>query len=301
MFGFMRSRGCGRHYCGVCKTIGSEYGHAPRMLLNHDIVLVAEIMTALSPEKPADPVLARRNCLRLPKRGEAPAALRFAAATTVLLAEAKLRDHAADTRSAVWRGLGRLLRPRYRRAAEDLRSFGVEVDNIEQELATQAEIERRPVSLDQLAGPTASATAAICGAAAGVAGRSDAKAALSNFGAAFGRLVYVLDAWHDFERDAASGQFNALRALYGRAERSAVDEAAGEVERAIAALPMEAGRRENLRSRLQANFTFAIAPGEGKKKISDCLPDCAPDCCDGCCDSCCDCDCCCDCGSCDCG
>lgn len=307
MFGFMRTRGCQRHYCAVCKTIGAEYGHAPRMLLNHDTVLVAEIMSALSPEPLRHPSLVRRNCLTLPRQNEAPLALRYAAATTMFLAGAKIRDHVTDSGRAGWRLLTRALGSRYRKASSHLADWGLPVAGIEQALASQPEHEAHPQSLDQLAGPTALATAQVCGNAAHLAGRPDAVDGMSRFGAAFGKLIYVLDAWHDYKRDTRDGQFNALHALYGSRDnaKADLDAAAAQVDRAIADLPLDTRPREALRARFQANLTFALEPAAkvAKRKASDCLPDCFPDSCDACCcDSCDCCDCCgsCDCGGCDC-
>jgi hypothetical protein len=297
MFGFMRTRSCQRHYCGVCKTIGSEYGHAPRMLLNHDTVLIAEIMTALSPEPVRHPVLSRRSCLQIPKAGSTPLALRYAAAATILLAGAKIRDHAADTGKAGWRLLSGALNSRYRAAKTSLEGWGLGVERIESELATQTTREASPASLAQLAAPTAFATSAVCGSAAVAAGRPDAEPALAGFGDAFGRLIYLLDAWHDYAKDAVSGQFNAIQAIHGSREqgRAAIDAAAREVEQSIQALPLAGRAREALRTRFQANLTMSMAAKkEAGSKLSDCLPNCMPDACD----SCCDCDCCCDCGSC---
>ncbi|HLM60716.1 MAG TPA: DUF5685 family protein, partial [Pyrinomonadaceae bacterium] len=60
MFGLMRAKKCGTteaekhlrrlNYCGTCKTIGALYGQKARLLLNHDTVFLAEILTALRDE-----------------------------------------------------------------------------------------------------------------------------------------------------------------------------------------------------------------------------------------------------------
>ena len=60
MYGLMRARHCGQsleqserhrfHYCGTCKTIGRLYGQRSRLLLNHDTVFMAELLTLLSAE-----------------------------------------------------------------------------------------------------------------------------------------------------------------------------------------------------------------------------------------------------------
>ena len=38
------------HYCGVCKTMGKNYGHKSRFLLNYDSVFLAELMSELNRE-----------------------------------------------------------------------------------------------------------------------------------------------------------------------------------------------------------------------------------------------------------
>ena len=109
MFGLMRAKKCGMsaeeknfrrlHYCGTCKTIGSLYGQKSRMLLNHDTVFLAEILTSLSDENVSDWQKSYQsyNCLSLPKN-EMPLSLQFAATANVILAEFKITDHISDTR-----------------------------------------------------------------------------------------------------------------------------------------------------------------------------------------------------------
>ena len=302
----MRTKACARHYCGVCKTIGAEYGQGPRMLLNHDTVLVAEIMTALNPSTARHPALTKRNCFRLPNPEEAPLPLRYAAATTMLLASAKVRDHVTDTGKAGWKLLGRFLKKSSSAASTKLEDWGLPVAEIEARLASQSSLEAAPLSFSQLAAPTAFATSAVCGSAACAVGRPDAEQALARFGDAFGRMIYILDAWHDYAKDAASRQFNAIQALHGTREnaRPELDAAAREVSEAIAAMPLPEKSRDALRLRFEANLSASVEGAEAvKRKASSCLPNCAPNCCDACCDfeCCCDCTCCgscCECGSC---
>ena len=108
MFGLMRAKNCGlsadeKHfrrlnYCGTCKTLGTVYGQKSRLLLNHDTVFLAEILSALSGEDVKDWQKSYQsfNCLSLPESGESPAALEFAATVNIILTEFKLADHLAD-------------------------------------------------------------------------------------------------------------------------------------------------------------------------------------------------------------
>jgi hypothetical protein len=108
MFGLMRARKCGisadeKHfrrlnYCGTCKTIGAEYSAKSRVLLNHDTVFLAEILSSLSGTDVDgwQRSFQSYNCLSLPK-GSIPASLQWAAAANVILAEFKIDDHIADS------------------------------------------------------------------------------------------------------------------------------------------------------------------------------------------------------------
>jgi Family of unknown function (DUF5685) len=45
-------------------------------------------------------------------------------------------------------------------------------------------------------------------------GRADLQPAMRELGREFGRLIYLLDAFEDYERDARRGEFNAIRAAW---------------------------------------------------------------------------------------
>src|ERR1700738_2230627 len=92
------------HYCGACKTIGRQYGQSARLLLNHDAVFLAELLTSLGGADVEAWSADYRswNCVRLPEAADIPPVLAYAAAATILLSEYKLADHAADSRSRIW-------------------------------------------------------------------------------------------------------------------------------------------------------------------------------------------------------
>src|ERR1700730_5118310 len=114
MFGLMHFRGTTEaveerrrwrmHYCGPRKTTGRQDGQRSRMLLNHDIGFLAELLTALSAEdveKWGNPYRSW-NCMNIPADGEIPPVLRYAAAVNVLLSDYKLADHEVDSRKRRW-------------------------------------------------------------------------------------------------------------------------------------------------------------------------------------------------------
>jgi hypothetical protein len=216
MFGFMRhhssaDREWRRHYCGTCKTLGTLYGQPARMLLNHDATFLAELLNAGNglPES-----YDSWNCTRMPKRDQIPVVMRYAAAINVLLSDYKVRDHEVDAPSVRWRWARRLFSPSFRKAQRDLAGLGFPLQQTDAILERQPEIEAQyPADIDALAGPTAKITAIVFAHGARLAGRQEQAEVMSRLGDHFGRLIYLIDAWQDRERDARTGQFNALRSV----------------------------------------------------------------------------------------
>jgi Family of unknown function (DUF5685) len=240
MYGLMRARHCGQsveqserhrfHYCGTCKTMGRLYGQRSRLLLNHDAVFLAELLTLLSTEsspRNADKAYLSYNCLSLLGSEDGmPLALQLAAAANILLTEFKVADRIKDGGLVRWRLVQRLFSGGFRRATAMLRRAGFPVDELRRLQDRQDERESNPVSprrspaaaLRRLASPTAAATAMFFAHGARAVGRQEAPEvahAMRRLGYDFGRLVYLLDAFEDYEEDWRQGEFNALRAAFG--------------------------------------------------------------------------------------
>src|SRR5262245_30954944 len=237
MYGLMRARHCGQsveqserhrfHYCGTCKTMGRLYGQRSRLLLNHDAVFLAELLTLLSAEsspRNADKAYLSYNCLSLPGSEEGmPRAFQLAAAANILLTEFKVADRIKDGGRVRWRLVHRFFSDGFRRATAMLLRSGFPVDDLRRLQDRQDEREAGPISprrnpaaeLRRLASPTAAATAMFFAHGARAVGRPESAGAMWRLGYDFGRLVYLLDAFEDFEKDWRQGEFNALRAAFG--------------------------------------------------------------------------------------
>lgn len=285
MFGLMKARTCSidddakelrrLQYCGTCKTLGSLYGQKTRFLLNHDMVFLGELLSALGDgveePMPWDTAFVSRNCLSLPaKDAPIPPSLSFAAAATVILAEEKLRDHAADSGRLRW-GLGqRLYSGSFDEASRWLKERDFPLDDMRAVLAGQAMREElvrtgrregsREESLAYLAEPTAFATGLFFAHGAKFAGKAEAADSLHSLGRAFGALVYHLDALEDYERDARTGEFNAFRAVLGGVEgaRQQIWSMGVEVCHLIEELSIPAGRRDLFATRLRTNLSARL-------------------------------------------
>jgi uncharacterized protein DUF5685 len=249
MYGLMRARHCGQspeqsdhhrfHYCGACKTMGRLYGQRSRLLLNHDVVFLAELLTLLSveptaPTMPAMPTVLNvdkaylsYNCLSLPKSEDGmPRALQLAAAANILLTEFKVADRIKDGGLFRWRLIERFFSGGFRGGAALLRRLEFPVDELRRLQNRQDEREAVSISsrrspaaaLRRLASPTAAATAMFFAHGARAVGGLKAPElvdAMRRLGYDFGRLVYLLDAFEDYEKDSRRGEFNALRAAFG--------------------------------------------------------------------------------------
>ncbi len=268
MFGLMRFR-CGpvdedhrrwrMHYCGTCKTLGSRYGQRARLFLNHDAAFLAELLDALTAGDCEQWAHAYRswNCLRLPDDQEIPPVLRYTAAINVLLGEYKVRDHELDSGKRRWVWLRHWFSPAFHKAQTDLAALAFPVSECDRILRRQAELEAMPeIGVEAVAEPTARVTALVFRHGARLANLESQANAIEDIGYRFGRLIYLLDAWQDYDRDLRSGEFNPLKKIdAGRdwGERQIRTEAA-EITAALNLL----GSPLEFRFRLRANIEAAL-------------------------------------------
>ena len=225
MFGTLRTHSCSlgsgarreheRFYCGLCKTLGAEFGQALRITLSYDAVFMAILADAL---QDAGAVEASYRCPLVPVHHR-PAvahdspAMRYAAAVQVLLGDQWLADRGADGRR-----LARLTRPLLRapvaRAQGLLRDFGVDVGTLDGMERRQQEIEAGRPTPGEAAKPTSSALGLVFAAVADLPGtitavRSDTgRRRLGALGSTIGSVIYLTDALEDIHEDRRRGNFN---------------------------------------------------------------------------------------------
>ena len=189
-------------YCGLCHTLGREYGFAARFLLNYDFTFLAILL--LSGE--TDVSCSRKRCAIHPCRGctaiGASSALDAAAARSVVLFWWQLRDHVLDhgfVRGMKYRAAMLFIRRAYRKARSAAPEFDKSAERHLRELGrTEAE---RCASLDEAAQPFAALLSEIAGCE-----RSEARRRIfSQLFYHLGRWIYLIDAADDFKADAKSG------------------------------------------------------------------------------------------------
>ncbi|MGW1540331.1 DUF5685 family protein [Streptomyces sp. NPDC002309] len=212
------------HLCGLCLALRSDHGQFARVVTNYDGLLVSVLTEAqaLAP----DGGKLRRTAGPCPLRGMRSASVaqgegaRLAAAVSLVLASAKVRDHVADGDGLLARApvalAARRVADRWGRAGAR-GGAGVGFDT-----AVLVDAVDRQAGIEALAGlgtpilavtePTETATAAAFAHTAVLAGRPGNAEPLAEAGRLFGRLAHLLDAVEDRETDAASGAWNPLAA-----------------------------------------------------------------------------------------
>ncbi|MCO5967775.1 DUF5685 family protein [Actinoallomurus soli] len=209
------------HLCGLCLALRDEHGQAARLVTNYDGLLISVLVEAQNPE-------------RSPHRTAGPCALRgmrtadvvashaegarLAAATSLLLAAGKTRDHVADRDGAHARRLvaatAGWMAGRWDAAgARTGAAVGLDPGVLRDTVARQTALETTTgLGLLELTEPTETAVAVAFAHTAVVAGTPRNAETLAEAGRFFGRLAHLLDAVEDYEADRASGAFNPLRA-----------------------------------------------------------------------------------------
>ncbi|MFE2538000.1 DUF5685 family protein [Streptomyces sp. NPDC059371] len=210
------------HLCGLCLALRGDHGQFARVVTNYDGLLIS-VLTEAQAERTTG---WRRTAGPCPLRGMRTASVaqgegaRLAAAVSLVLASAKVRDHVADGDGLLAR---KPLAPAARRVATSWSRAGARTGSaVGFDTAVLVDAVDRQIGIEALAGPgtplptvtepTETATAAAFAHTAVLAGRPGNAAPLAEAGRLFGRLAHLLDAVEDRQTDAASGAWNPLTA-----------------------------------------------------------------------------------------
>ncbi|MDI1464135.1 DUF5685 family protein [Catellatospora sp. KI3] len=226
------------HLCGLCLALRDEHGQAARIVTNYDGLIISALTQAqlgTAQQRTAGPC---------PLRGMRTATVadgvgaRLAATVSLVLASAKLSDHAADgdglyARRPVAAGARVVARRWAARAHRSGLDLGMDTSVLLAAVAGQRAVElavTSGASLLTVTEPTELATAAAFAHTAVLAGRPGNAEPLAEAGRFFGRIAHLLDAVEDLAADRAAGAWNPLAATgasYAQAGVLARDAAAG--------------------------------------------------------------------------
>ncbi|WP_406728289.1 DUF5685 family protein [Streptomyces sp. GD-15H] len=210
------------HLCGLCLALRGDHGQLARVVTNYDGLLLSVLTEAQAVRADAG----RRTAGPCPLRGMRTASVahgegaRLAAAVSLVLASAKVRDHVADRDGLLAR---RPVALAARRVAASWDRAGARTGSgVGFDTAVLVDAVDRQTGIETLAGPgtpiltvtepTETATAAAFAHTAVLAGRAHNAGPLAEAGRLFGRLAHLLDAVEDREADAAASAWNPLTA-----------------------------------------------------------------------------------------
>ncbi|MFC7864800.1 DUF5685 family protein [Streptomyces murinus] len=210
------------HLCGLCLALRGDHGQFARVVTNYDGLLISVLTEAQLGRSEGGRRLAGPCALR----GMRPASVaqgegaRLAAAVSLVLAAAKVRDHVADRDGLLARrpvaAAARKVAASWGRAgaaggAAVGFDTGVLVDAVDRQLGIET-LAGPGTPLLTVTEPTETATAAAFAHTAWLSGRPGNAAPLAEAGRLFGRLAHLLDAVEDQQADAAIGAWNPLTA-----------------------------------------------------------------------------------------
>ncbi|GHG19229.1 DUF5685 family protein [Streptomyces filamentosus] len=210
------------HLCGLCLALRADHGQFARVVTNYDGLIVsvlteAQVGVTDGGRRTAGPCPLRAMRTAPVARGEGA---RLAAAVSLVLASAKVRDHVADRDGLLAR---RPVAAAARRVARSWDKAGARAGHaVGFDTAVLVDAVDRQTGIESLAGigtpllvvtePTETATAAAFAHTAVLAGRPGNAAPLAEAGRLFGRLAHLLDAVEDQHADAEAGAWNPLTA-----------------------------------------------------------------------------------------
>lgn len=205
------------YQCGLCHTLGAEYGLPYRLFAGPDMVFL-NVFLDLAADRLAPE--GRRACVLAPGVSSLPARARtahtrLAAAFGVYMAVEKLRDDWEDDRAWLAGLAWRALRPGWARARAALVDAGFPVESVEEAMRGQARIERGGAcTLAEASAPTRAIARVLFGHAGAAAGEAH-RPGFEALGDRVGAFLFYFDNLLDLERDLRAGSYNALARALG--------------------------------------------------------------------------------------
>jgi hypothetical protein len=209
------------HLCGMCLALRDDHGQVARLATNYDGLIIS-VLTEAQADGPPERRAAGRCALRGMRKADVAVGdcARLAATVSLVLAAAKIRDHADDGDGAFGRpgvrGAATALAARW--AAASARTggeLGFEVGVLTDAIGRQTAVEAAAgpgTSLLTVTDPTEIATGAAFAYTAVLARKAANQVPLAEAGRLFGRIAHLVDAVEDLAADQASGAWNPLLA-----------------------------------------------------------------------------------------
>lgn len=189
------------YYCGLCRTLGQNFGFFGKMTLSYDMTFLYLFLSAYFNEKEEARFI---RCGLHPLKKKCVYMNRYAyysACMTVLLSYYKLQDDVKDDNSVLSKIGAGALREQVRKAEE---AFPHKASLIKECLRELDEIEKDDVHNADI---PADSFGRLMG---GIFDIKSENGELYSFGAALGKAIYLMDAVIDFKKDLKKMKYNPL-------------------------------------------------------------------------------------------
>lgn len=193
------------YYCGLCKTLKSEYGYFSRFGLNYDSVFLALLLSSVTEDKyDCD----NSRCIAHPAEKKpimkTNRSLSYSAAAMVILALLKLEDDIHDEHSVKSALIYFALLGAKRKVKK---CYGELFDGCRRQINKLSELEKNKVNdIDRLSDVFANLLK-ILFVPDFIKDEATARI-LSHIGYTLGRFIYIIDAYEDIEKDKKKKAFN---------------------------------------------------------------------------------------------
>lgn len=193
------------YYCGLCKTLKSEYGYFSRFVLNYDSVFLALLLSSVTTD---DYDCKNQICIAHPTK-KTPImkknnSLTYSAAAMVILVLLKLEDDIRDEKSIkalviylLLTNAKRKVKKNYRTLYENCRATINKLSNLEKNNCDE---------LDKLSDCFANILGKLF--VPDFITDENEMRILSHIGYMLGRFIYIIDAYEDMEKDKKKKNFN---------------------------------------------------------------------------------------------
>lgn len=209
---YARYRG---YYCGLCASLGKQYGTRSKLALSYDIVFLIILLSSLY-----EPGTREKTCRCAYHPGQKHLELSnpitdYAADMNMLCAWYMALDHKADQDDVKARAKGQGLSLLYKKYFKNVKKrYPDKVAKIESILQQMQMLEQENCQdLDQMAGLSGDIVAEL------FCYRQDEWTdSLRQIGNLLGRFIYMMDAWEDLPADMAHHCYNPLISIYQTTE-----------------------------------------------------------------------------------
>lgn len=199
------------YYCGLCKTIKTDFGNLPRLALNYDMTFLALLLDSLNDEKNS---IEKQFCALHPIKKRVVLvknpALKYAAFCNVLLTYYKLLDNFTDENSILSKVYASFLNVYLKKAPK---LFSENAERISESLISLYKEEQNSSAegLDKLSHYFADLTGYILSTYEKDKGYNES---LYSLGYNLGKWIYIIDAYDDLEKDIKTLKFNAINNVF---------------------------------------------------------------------------------------